>query len=461
MGLFILNQNIMDQFDFEYMKFQYGKENLSNIYDQQLDLFPSVKTNKPTGQRINLWELFQKVKYNLADEITPKVLLTHKYVNGEKNDDYTQIKETLPAVCYNATFRGTKSNKNIEQITNLMFLEIDDLESKQDAEEYKQELIKKYKWIVACYRSLSGLGLHLVIAVDHINDPDDYKYKYEYISDQYFNSQLDANAKRLTQYTILPFDINIYINENPSILQVDKELKEYQKSASTENNKDKIITSTCTFTSGDLNNEMNIAARDHGLLFKQNHNFVWDDPDVPIYIPNGLDVIEINMFPLFQYKVSEGNRNNTIGKLSMKLIYLNPEQHFHDEILKFVVKMNRRICSPPLTYKEVKNSFEANWKKHLNGDLDVSSCFTKRRFFWSPICTLLGKQKRAIAAQYFQGNRKQQSLQKIQYAIEDIFSEGQKIKQKDVVERSGLSPRTVKNYWEQFKEMVDEMNRSI
>ncbi len=66
-----------------------------------------------------------------------------------------------------------------------------------------------------------------------------------------------------------------------------------------------------------------------------------------------------------------------------------------------------------------------------------------------------------LAAKYFQGNRKQKSLQKIQYAIEDIFSEGMKIKQKDVIERSGLSPRTVKNYWDQFKGMVEEMNGNV
>lgn len=145
----------------------------------------------------------------------------------------------------------------------------------------------------------------------------------------------------------------------------------------------------------------------------------------------------------------------------MMLIYLTLQEQTHDEILKFVVKMNSMICSPPLTYKEVVNSFEANWKKHLAGDLDVSSCFTKRRIFWSLECTLKGKEKLKVASQYIQGNRKQPSLLKIEYAIEDIFNEGKKIKQKDVIERSGLSPRTVKNYWDQFKEMVDEMNRNI
>jgi len=443
------------------MKFQYGKENLSNIFDQELDLFPSVKTNKPSGQRINLWELFQKIRYNLKDEITPQVLLTNKYEDGEKNEQYNEIKGTLPVVCYNATFKGTKSNKNIEKITNLMFLEIDDLESKADAEEYKQELIKKHKWILACYRSLSGLGLHLVIAVDHIEDSDDYRSKYRYISDHYFNTQLDSNASKLTQFTILPYDFDIHVNENPSILPIDREYQEYQKSASSGYKKEGIITSTCTFSSGDLNHEMNVAARDRGLRFVEDHQMGWDDPNVPIFIPDGLDVIEVKLFLLFKYKVSEGNRNNTIGRLSMMLIYLNPQEQFHDEILKFVVKMNSMICLPPLTHKEVVNSFEANWKKHLADELDVSPYFTKRRVFWSPECTLKGKAKLQVAAKFVQGNRKQQSLLKIEYAIEDIFNEGKKIKQKDVIERSGLSARTVKNYWDQYKEMVEEMNRSI
>jgi len=252
-----------------------------------------------------------------------------------------------------------------------------------------------------------------------------------------------------------------HVNENPSILCIDKEFKEYQKSASSSNKKERIITSTCTFSSVDLNYAMNVAARDRGLRFREESQMEWDDPNLPVFIPEGKDVIEVKLYLLFKYKVSEGNRNNTIGKLSMKLIYLNPLEQFRDEILKFVVKMNSMICTPPLTHKEVVNSFEANWKKHLAGELDVSTCFTKRRVFWSPECTLTGKQKRAVAAKYIQGNRKQQSLLKIENAIEDIFSEGEKIKQKDVIERTGLSARTVKNYWDQFKEMVAELNRNI
>lgn len=448
----------MDQFDFEYLKFQYGKENLSNVFNVELDLFPSVKTNKPSGQRINLYELFQKIRSNLIHEITPTVLLTNKYVDGENNDRYGEIKETLPVVCYNATFRGSKSNNNVDQITNLMFLEIDDLESKQDAEELKLELTKKYKWIVACYHSLSKLGLHLIIAVDAIHSSDDFKQKYEYINEQYFNDQLDANAKRLTQYTILPFDPDIYVNENPSILQIDKEVKENQKGASTGNKKKKIITSTCTFSSGDLNHVMNIAARDRGLRFIEDYNLEWDDPNMPIYYPEGIDVVEVKMFLLFKFRIKMKKRNKTIGKLSMKLIYLNQEQQFHDEILKFVVKMNQELCDPPLTHKEVLNSFESNWKKHQAGELDFSSCFIKRRIFWSPECTLTGREKQALAAKLIQGNRKQQSLLKIELAIEDIFSDSEKITQKKVKEISGLSLRTIKNYWDQFKAIVKEYN---
>jgi hypothetical protein len=105
-----------------------------------------------------------------------------------------------------------------------------------------------------------------------------------------------------------------------------------------------IITNTCTF--GDFNHEMNVAARDHGLRFEEDHQMEWDDPNIPIFIPDGLDI-------------------------KVKL--------FHDEILKFVVKMNRMICTPKLTHKELVNSFEANWKKHLAGELDVSPYFIKRR----------------------------------------------------------------------------------
>lgn len=448
----------MNNLDFEYLKYRYGKENLSDIFNVNLDLFPSVKTNKVTGKQINLYELLFKIKYNLAEDITPDILLTYKYVKGERNPEYDKKKILFPSVCYNANFEHFKELKYLKSITNLMYLDIDGFESKEEVNDYKKEIIKKYDWILACYHSLSRLGLHIIVKVDKIYNNDDYNNKYDFVSKEYFNGLLDKSAKSLARYTIIPFDYNIYINENPTILEIDQE---YEKSTRSGNKEKKIIYTPCTF-SGDLNTVMNKAATEKNLRFKLNHDeSMFMDKNIPIHSHEGFDVIEVNLYPLYKNKVYHGNRNNTIGAISMQMIYLNANNAKKEDIFRFIVTVNKMICSPPLTYKEVKNSFESNWRKYENLELDISKCYRRKKSLWSTKCTLSGNEKRKITCALNRQPEKERSRRLIYESIEEIYSNGIKITQKKVQQESGLAISTVKNYWKEFKEMVKEMNSNL
>jgi hypothetical protein len=109
--------------NFDYIRFKYGKEHLHEVYATMLNTFPNI-TNANVTDDINLWELLQSIKYNL-NGINTNVLLTPKYIDGKKNNAYDDIKNNLPAVCYNSTFNGYKNLNHISGITNLMFLDID------------------------------------------------------------------------------------------------------------------------------------------------------------------------------------------------------------------------------------------------------------------------------------------------------------------------------------------------
>lgn len=205
---------MINNMDFEYFKYVSGQENLSEIFEYELNTFDNVRSPHVTGN-ITLYDLLMQIKYNFLNGLSVEKYLTPKYTDGIKNKVFTEIKESIRTVCYNATFNGYKNENNLIAPTNLMFLDIDGFKSKDETLKYKEMITSRYDWIVSCNLSLSRIGLHIIILVDKITDIEDFNNKYDFINTVYFYSKLDSNAKSVTRHTIISSDINIYINDNP------------------------------------------------------------------------------------------------------------------------------------------------------------------------------------------------------------------------------------------------------
>ncbi|MBP7508954.1 MAG: hypothetical protein KA807_14170 [Prolixibacteraceae bacterium] len=495
--------------DFDNIKFQYHRENLHDVFGTVLDTYPHITGATVTGQ-VYLWDALQKIKYNLVYDIDPRTYLINKYVNNERNVAYDQRKEQLPAVCYNARYNGHKDTAHLKSITNLMFLDIDDFPSREIALEYKESIIIKYDWIVACNLSLSKLGLHIIALVDKIYDNKDFNKKYDFISEYYFKGRLDKSSKSLTRYTIVPYDYDIYINESPSVLNIDQIInvhkegirsayiqnkgltissinekgissaynRDYNSSISLSkvkgtssvynppNPQEKIIYTPYTFSSdSSLEHVMNDAARKHNLKFRMDVDEAnFEDPNIPIYIREGIDVIEVNTFKYKYRKVNEGHRHDFIGLYTLKMLLLNAsstENNHKDirrDILKFIQYLNRTYCEPPMTYDEVIKSYNANWKRYKEGKIDFTNFYTKRRAFWSKQSTLTANEKRSVTCKIKNAPIVEESKRRICEAIETLNATGQKITQTQVALISGLSISTVKNYKKEFHEYKKVLN---
>jgi hypothetical protein len=492
--------------DFDYMKFEHEKENLNDVFGTVLDTFPHITCATVTGQ-VNLWLILQKIKYNLVYDIDSETYLLPKYINGIKNTEYDQRKKHLPVTCYNARFNGYKNEAHIKSITNLMFMDIDDFPTREMAVEYKKSIIKKYDWIIACNLSLSKLGLHIIALVDKIYDNKDFNEKYDFISETYFNSRLDKSSKSLTRYTVVPFDYDIYINESPSVLNIDQIVNEHregirsayiqdkgltissltEKGISSAYNKDnhlnllnsekgilseynplsnQIICTPYTFSSdSSLELIMNDAARKHNLRFRldvDESNF--KDPNIPIYIREGVDIIEVNTFKYKHRKVKEGHRHDFIGFYTIKMILLNtgsPDNNHTDirrDILKFIQSLNKKFCEPPLMYDEVIKSYNANWKRYKEGKIDFTKYFKKQRSFWSKQSTLTPNEKRKVTCKIKNEPEVEDSKRRIWVAIEHLSAKGEKITQLKVVSISGLKLPTVKKYRHEYHEYKKMLN---
>lgn len=468
---------MIDNYDFEDFKTISGMEDLPDFWNTELNTFANISDPPKVTGNISLFDLLYGIGHNFINLTDYSDYLTPKYIDGNLNPVYVEIKNHSKSVCYNSTYNGYKDSKYLKTITNLMFLDIDDFKSREEALAYKEKITRKYDWIISCNLSLSKLGLHIIILVDKISDNEDYNRKYDCISAMYFDNRLDSNAKSLTRHAVIPIDSSIYINYYPKVLNINEILiainafSDDKKSTRSAYKEEKIIYTPYTFSPvKELKETTDIAARVDGLLFEE----VFDesefpDPNIPLYFAEGIDVIEINLHPYKHQKVCEGNRNTTIGGISMRLIYLNtnhlkdkPDNKLKSNILRYMLHLNKMICSPPLQDKEVVNSVNSNWKKYEESSLDVSRLFVKKYFFWSKRCSLKPNEKRSYSGKKKSELTTNSTKEKIADAIEEVHSCGEKVTQTKVAVLSGLNVQTVKKYWgSEFKPLVTELNHLV
>jgi len=462
-----MNVNVDELTDFELVKLRYEKEELSDVFSIAVDYYPSI-LQPDIERRVNLYELLQSIRTNHKVLLDPELMFNPKFVDGRRNHAYDSRKRKLPAVCFNAWFNGSKKLGNLISPTNLMYLDLDGFQYRQEADEYRNEIVSKYDWIVSCSLSLSKLGLHILIWVDQIGDNKDFNLKYDFVNNQFFDGRLDPMAKSLTRYTIIPADYSIYINENPSPLNIDEMISDMKgKVVGNGIERKEIMYTACTFlpvkgkSGSKQSKQYDIPIR----LSEELDDSEFDDPNIPVYFPKGIDMVEIDLSSFRRKKVYEGRRTSIIGAIGSKLIYLNgnlvkqyQKKLVENSLMNYLLKINQTICKPPLSDTEVKNSFHANWKRFIDGELDVTNLKKKKRAFWSSKSTLTGNEKRKVTCMLREQATVAGSRQRISNAIDDIHRGGEKITQRKVAEVAGMGVQTVKKYWNEYKTQVKELN---
>lgn len=427
-------------------------QNLHPVFDTELDTYKNVSTPPYVTGHITLWDALQKIKYNLIKDINPKMYLTPKYVDNVKNTVYDELKEELPAICYNASFNRYKNLKNTKAIHNLMFLDIDNFSTKQEALSYKAEIVKKYDWILACSLSLSKIGLHIIVMVDKITDHDDFNIKYDLISNNYFEGSLDPDSKGLHRFTIVPYDHDIYINNNPVVLPIDTILQKSLSSAYIEDSgvshrnhskslgsagEGEVIYTTQTISvSQEINKTLLTSAQQNGLVFKPvvDENY-FEDPNTPLFFPAGIEVIEINLFLYKHQSIPDGRRTRFIGAMTTQMIFLNvvskekPIPDVRESILRYIMSVNNKFCSPSLSYNEVLKSYNSNWKRYRNGEMDFTAYYKLKRSLWSQNCTLTGNQKRGKTMTNIHGYKRLNNLYRLENVIQQMADKREVITQ--------------------------------
>ena len=453
----------------------------SEIFQTKLDLFKNHKTSLVNGEKTLL---------EIIDVISgvSKNTIPYKFINGVKNLEYDKYKAKVQTICYNANFSFKKKIENLINPTNLMFLDKDGFKTKEDAIKYRNEIMTKYNWIIFSNLSLSGIGLHIVISIPDLYSVEDTSFEknvkfnlaYDYISETYFENNLDPIGKSLTRHSVIASDPSIMVNWNPATIELNvDDIKSYsfgKKQGKKTYRSKKIVDSTLTWDSlvVDSNGEerkirdfyIPQVQRSSSILYKQiiNEN-IFFDVDTPVFVDSGVPFVEINVAQHMNNKIMTGERNKILGLYTMKLIYTEAGLMDKNEILNKMKSINKKYCVEPLSGSEITKMFNVNlnnWEKNRNEfDLNVLRyCSVMKRVFWSSHCTLTSEVKSSITSQYFWEPTKIINYSLIVDALSELTVGNTSITYKSISDHSKLCCGTISSYFKSYVDLRDLLQLS-
>ena len=479
----------------------------SNFYNILIDNY----NNYLNSNVIKSTPLFEVFNQYYLDTIVERVSKYKDDAHNILNLEYRKYKDSLHTVCYPATFEGKKKLCNLKSVTNLVFLDIDGLKSKDEAIELRNEYFQKYNWICFSPLSASELGFHMIINTSGIynncNSVEEMEFNYnntvQYLSYHFFNGLLDMNSRSLTRHSCISQDKTILKNDNPEILKINIEivnnwcinnpLPTKSNTKSNKKNVEKVVkikevketkkAANITRLTTDLNTKWNDMVKDNegneyllsslftpdpvrskGLIYKQIINEdLFDDTDKSIFFPNAIPFIRVDEIIFENWLIEEGNRNNILGTICMMMLFLNSNLENKTEILNYISKINKKYCETPLSDSEINKIFNYNLNNQIeNRDLfnDNVLIYNKNyiRTIWSKFCTLTNDDKNSISHSNYWNETKTTNFNLINDAMEDLFSNNQKIKQTTLKELTGLSKESIDRYLnDYFPELKEKM----
>ncbi|MCG7500599.1 hypothetical protein MHM83_01820 [Tenacibaculum sp. Mcav3-52] len=353
---------------------------------------------------------------------------------GKSSTNYNKIKtELLPTFRFNFNFKDSAANKNITSSTNLIYIDVDDLSD-----------IPNNDLIYAKWKSLSTSGYGILVKTSNVTC-DNFNTTYKEIG-ECLGVDVDNNAAKATQQTVLSYDPNLYFNPN-SIT--------YTASSISNSTNIKKVPSThiikkekgCIRGDGTFSESTNTKLR-----FNNISDYFNDIDDDYLVFEDKINICE----PYLPIIVHEGKRNNTMFYHLSQHKMLNPHLEFNS-LKGLSYSINNRMV-PKLSDNEVDLIINSVLRGYENDSLYMI-LNKERKFLFNPESNLTFNDKMNIVNKKNAQLKVDKTKQKIYDVIESWdFKTNGKITQKKVAELSELSIRTVKRYWSDFKEYAIELN---
>ncbi|TFF34409.1 BT4734/BF3469 family protein [Mucilaginibacter psychrotolerans] len=357
---------------------------------------------------------------------------------GKKHPVYEANKTLIPAITYNFTFHTNKENANITGATGLLYIDVDDTT-------YDITLLDTSK-VFAYYKSFGGLGYSVLVKVDGLS-LDNYNSTYAAVlADLGLSKFYDKGAKKATQFNVLSYDPNIYINYDSFVftaIETDSKLDIKNSPPSL------IIKEKKTYidrVGGIINSNTPLRFNNlNEIEFEGNYTFNWDGwAYVNAWLP--------------YKKIQSGKRNPTLLSFLNNYVWLNPQltQKGAITVLNWI---NQTKCEEPLNQSEIEGIVKSIFNYKAEGTLKPKYNWKTRKILFANQTGLSREQKLAICRELLAEKNQNNSLQKLNGIIAGWdFDKYGKIGQAVIYKNFRISKKTVEKYWSEFKDEVKQLN---
>ncbi len=117
------------------------------------------------GPSIGHTTLEDHIAYIRSDALKEHQREARELRNGGDENGYRTLKDTSPAVIFAGTYKNRRRKLDPITPSSLVFCESDGFETRKEAKA-ERERVKGYPFVAAAYVSLSGHGVHVVVALD-------------------------------------------------------------------------------------------------------------------------------------------------------------------------------------------------------------------------------------------------------------------------------------------------------
>lgn len=339
---------------------------------------------------------------------------------GSKN--YDAIKKTLPCFVPNYTHNNYIKTDTIEKSTGFTYIDVD----------YELDIdFKDFTFIAASWKSLSGIGSGILVALDNYEELDtDLKTMRAIINSicEELDIKPDNCAVSRDRLNVIGYDLNTYYNPQFTRFNTSySNTNEDKKVTLNENKKlsNRLLTE-CDFYDGDLRLS-NYESKVENIVFKDDEVFL-DYSDNPI---NFTQVYISKSIPV-------GERNSKVYKILSSVKALNPKLK-PERLIGFANFINNNKCFEPMDAQEIDNICA-----RINASTIPLFPNKMRKYIFNPIYTLTGVERRSLASSEYNKKRGNETKKRIFKLVKDWdFEKNGKFTFKSLAIKANLHYNTI------------------
>ena len=361
-------------------------------------------------------------------------------VAGKGSEEFERIKtKELPCVTWNFHYDKYKEDQKILGSTGFLYFDI-------DKTGFDASSLDKSK-VFSLFKSVSSKGWSVIVRADGIT-PENYSSSMRGISKELgIDSFNDFGAVKKSQYTVLSFDPEIYINTECFVFKG-------------ENYPPEEIQKKVSLSSNTLHPPQGQGVYVVNDTFLKKEKYTIRLTDATDYIKEGVNYevfeekIDVTQIQLPNRKsIQPGARNRVLSTIFSNMLLLNMDVP-EDNAYSWLMGINNLICSSPLPEKEVKKIFYSNWKKK---GIYKKTKNKKRRIIFKKDCDWSKEDKLSVCRKEIGRLQTKNRKEEIVKTIEELTIE-EKITNELLAKQLNISITTVKRYTKDLRYHLLEKN---